>query len=174
MSIRWMDGRKVKKDRRSLLMKMGYSIYDRVRQKLAEDNAWHCYYCHEKVFLVPNDKEDLATIDHRVPLSRGGVWKRYNLTCACRGCNEDKDNMTDEEYRFYRHLITGNNQNMSDDWDKMSETERSAFVLDKIMRGESKIIYARTGPNGFYYVTVVPKDYRPIMESLDKKKATMA
>lgn len=105
MSIRWMDGRKVKKDRRSLLMKMGYSIYNKVRTRLADDNNWRCSYCEIPVYLVPHYKEELATIDHRMPLSRGGVWKRYNLTCACRGCNEEKDSMTDDEYRFYKHLI---------------------------------------------------------------------
>jgi 5-methylcytosine-specific restriction endonuclease McrA len=105
LSIQWMDGRKVKKDRRSLLLKMGYSIYDKVRIRIADDRQWRCEYCDCPVFKVPDDSRDLATIDHRIPLSRGGVWKRYNLTCACRGCNEEKGSMTDDEYRFYRYLI---------------------------------------------------------------------
>jgi 5-methylcytosine-specific restriction endonuclease McrA len=105
MSMKWMDGRVFKKDRRSLLMKMGYSIYSKVRMRLAEDNGWCCEYCNERVFLVPPIKEKLATIDHKVPLSRGGVWKRYNLTCSCRGCNEDKGDMTDNEYRYYLYLV---------------------------------------------------------------------
>src|SRR5258708_92402 len=88
MSIRWMDGRKLRKDRRSLLMKMGYSIYDKVRRRLAQDNKWRCHYCHNPVYLIPYSSGDLATIDHKTPLGRGGNWKRYNLTCACRGCNE--------------------------------------------------------------------------------------
>lgn len=105
MSIRWMDGRRVRKDRRSLLMKMGYSIYNKVRTRLADDHNWRCEYCEGPVFLIPHNSEDLATIDHKIPLSRGGGWKRYNLTCACRSCNEEKTNMTDDEYRFYLHLI---------------------------------------------------------------------
>jgi 5-methylcytosine-specific restriction endonuclease McrA len=107
MSIRWMDGRNVKKgrDRRSLLMKMGYSIFSKVRNRIASDHDWKCFYCDSPVHLIPDSPEYLATIDHKIPLARGGEWKRYNLTCACRGCNEEKDNMTDVEYRFYLHLI---------------------------------------------------------------------
>lgn len=105
MSIRWMDGRRIKKDRRSLLMKMGYSVYHRVRTRLAQDHNWKCFYCNNNVYLVPDQPERLATIDHKVPLARGGSWKRFNLTCSCRECNEEKDNMNDDEYRYYLILI---------------------------------------------------------------------
>lgn len=96
-----MEGGGRKHVRRTLLMQMGYSVYDKVRRRIAEDNNWRCFYCDGPVFLVPADSRDLATIDHRVPLARGGSWKRFNLICACRGCNEDKDNMTENEYRLY-------------------------------------------------------------------------
>lgn len=93
------------KDRRSLLMKMGYSIFNKVRIRIAEDNSWTCAYCFKTVYLKPARPEDLATIDHRIPVSRGGSWKRRNLTCACRFCNEEKGEMTDHEYRLYLFLI---------------------------------------------------------------------
>lgn len=87
-------------------MQMGYTIYDRVRTRIAEDNNWYCAYCYSQVTKTPylNSSGLLATIDHKFPLSRGGSWKRYNLTCCCRECNEEKDDMTDQEYRLYRHM----------------------------------------------------------------------
>lgn len=106
MSIRWLDGRQVKRrDRRHLLMKMGYSVYHKVRGRIAQDSNWKCDYCGSPVALVPDDPGKLATIDHRIPGSRGGTWKKYNLACACKQCNEEKCNMTDEEYRYYLILI---------------------------------------------------------------------
>lgn len=95
-----MDGKK----ERSLLIQMGYSVYLRVRDRIAQDNGWCCAYCEDIVSARFNSGDKLATITHRIPLSRGGTWKRYNLACACRSCNEEKSNMTDEEYRFYQFL----------------------------------------------------------------------
>src|SRR5882757_5881022 len=102
----WSMGGK-HKDRRSILIRMGYPIFFKVRNRIAEDNSWRCSYCFIKVELKPSESEAsrLATIDHKIPLSRGGLWKRYNLTCACRGCNEDKGEMTDTEYRYYLFLM---------------------------------------------------------------------
>lgn len=50
----------------------------------------YCFYC--------GSKEDLTT-DHKTPLSRFGDNKSSNLLRACRGCNEDKADMTYEEYK---------------------------------------------------------------------------
>src|SRR4051812_26051509 len=101
MSVRW------RKDKRSLLMKMGYSVYDKVRCRLAKDHDWLCGYCGDTVVLRTECQsgKNLATIEHKIPLSRGGGWKRFNLGCACRGCSNEKGNMTQEEYRFYLHFI---------------------------------------------------------------------
>lgn len=41
-----------------------------------------CHWCH-----MPLNQET-ATIDHLVPLARGGVDKRANMVPACRSCNE--------------------------------------------------------------------------------------
>lgn len=82
----------------SLLMQIGYSVYDRVRRRIAEDCGWVCAYCGGEVTVNMSAGMRLATIDHKIPLSRGGSWKRYNLTCACKRCNQEKSNMTAEEY----------------------------------------------------------------------------
>lgn len=38
------------------------------------------------------------TIDHAVPLSRGGKNSRENLRLACHHCNLDKGHLTEQEY----------------------------------------------------------------------------
>lgn len=83
---------------RNLLIKLGWHVYNRVRVRLAQDCNWLCSYCGTKVTAGHFGGKQLATIDHKIPLSRGGTWKRYNLTCACKGCNERKGNMTAEEF----------------------------------------------------------------------------
>lgn len=83
---------------RRLLMDLGYSVFDKVRRRIAEDFGWRCQYCGRQVRVGLNAGRDLATIDHKTPLSRGGTWKRFNLTCACKWCNSLKNNRTAEEF----------------------------------------------------------------------------
>lgn len=83
---------------RKLLMNMGYSVFERVRARVAADCGWICQYCGREVFVGFDAGPDLATIDHKTPLSRGGTWKRFNLTCACRSCNSLKSDRTAEEF----------------------------------------------------------------------------
>lgn len=83
---------------RNLLINLGWTVYNRVRERLAADANWLCSYCGARVIVGRHGGPRLATIDHKTPLSRGGTWKRYNLTCACRLCNETKGSMTAEEF----------------------------------------------------------------------------
>jgi 5-methylcytosine-specific restriction protein A len=47
-------------------------------------NRGLCYYCEKK--FKPND----LTLDHVVPLARGGTSTQGNVVPACRACNQDK------------------------------------------------------------------------------------
>lgn len=51
-----------------------------------------CSYC---------GASDHLSVDHIVPLSRGGTHEPTNLTCACRVCNSAKRAMTDAEFRAW-------------------------------------------------------------------------
>lgn len=83
----------------SMLMELGYTVYSRVRARITEDCGGVCTYCGVEVIIGIRAYGRLATIDHKVPLSRGGTWKRFNLTCACKNCNNEKGTMTVEEYQ---------------------------------------------------------------------------
>lgn len=51
--------------------------------------GWRCYLCEKDWFtLAPKDR----TIDHVIPLSRGGTNWPSNLRPACRSCNSSKNN----------------------------------------------------------------------------------
>ena len=54
-----------------------------------------CYYCQQTVSF----KE--LTMDHLVPLTRGGRSTRDNLVPSCKACNNLKKNMLPLEWEAY-------------------------------------------------------------------------
>lgn len=54
-----------------------------------------CYYCEQSVH--PHD----LTMDHVVPLVRGGRTTRSNVVPCCKGCNTAKQNLVPCEWRQY-------------------------------------------------------------------------
>ena len=57
-----------------------------------------CYYCG-KYIENPNE----VTVDHKVPASRGGDITNFkNFAIACLDCNQEKKDMTEEEYYEYK------------------------------------------------------------------------
>lgn len=47
-------------------------------------NQGVCYYCHEKF------SKDQLTMDHVVPIIRGGKSTKGNIVCCCKECNNKK------------------------------------------------------------------------------------
>lgn len=63
-----------------------------------------CYYCRHQV-----GRADL-TMDHIVPLSRGGKSRKGNLVPACKECNNNKKYLLPLEWEEYlEKLNTGFN-----------------------------------------------------------------
>lgn len=65
------------------------------RNKLAEGT---CHYCGGKF-----DKDQL-TMDHVVPLSRGGKSSKGNAVVCCKECNNKKKYLTPAELVIRDHL----------------------------------------------------------------------
>lgn len=63
-----------------------------------------CYYCNLTTDLETEtpDHPRLATVDHRLPLSRGGSRVGPNAVLACFRCNHYKGDMTEEEFWRWR------------------------------------------------------------------------
>ena len=54
-----------------------------------------CYYCGQPT--PPNE----LTMDHIVPLARGGKSTRGNIVAACKSCNNQKKQLLPMEWRAY-------------------------------------------------------------------------
>lgn len=76
-----------------------YNLYkkDAYRVTLADIqnlySAENCYYCKK------NLTEGEKTVDHKLPVSKGGTNEMNNLVICCQTCNSKKSNQTAEEYR---------------------------------------------------------------------------
>jgi hypothetical protein len=77
-------------------------------------NEGKCAYCGERFFPL--------TVDHIMPLSRGGTDSRSNLTAACWPCNSEKLTFTPEEWREWR-------QEMGYPWPPQS---KSGFIMEHL------------------------------------------
>ena len=54
-----------------------------------------CYYCHRKV------GRNSLTMDHVLPLSRGGKSRKGNIVPACKQCNSKKKYLLPIEWEEY-------------------------------------------------------------------------
>lgn len=62
-----------------------------------ERDHWSCGYCGRSVSKSPAREALLATVDHILPSSRGGLSSWTNLVSACKECNNRKADRTPEE-----------------------------------------------------------------------------
>lgn len=68
-------------------------------QKEKELGSLSCTYCSRTVRNDKTQKEDSVTIDHIVPLSKGGgKFDLSNLAISCLTCNREKKDMTVETW----------------------------------------------------------------------------
>jgi len=65
------------------------------RSAVLRDWGWRCYYCAADL-RRPGVR---ATLDHRLPRSRGGSDQRSNLVPARLACNHAKGSLTVAEFR---------------------------------------------------------------------------
>ena len=65
--------------------------------------AFRCAYCRVQTYIdLPRSHPLRATIDHIKPRSKGGTEDRENLCCCCFRCNQDKADLTEDEFAAYR------------------------------------------------------------------------
>ena len=62
------------------------------RNKIAEGK---CHYCGRKV------EPPLLTMDHVVPMARGGCSQKINIVACCKDCNTKKKSMLPQEWQEY-------------------------------------------------------------------------
>lgn len=72
------------------------------KRKLSQSR---CYYCNK---IVPSSE---LTMDHLIPLIRGGKSIKSNLVTACKECNNNKKYLLPTEWQEYLNNLN----NQSDD-----------------------------------------------------------
>jgi hypothetical protein len=65
-------------------------------KKIKSERPHICYYCKKEII----EDSDL-TIDHLMPSCKGGKSTESNLVISCSHCNNEKGDMTEEEYYIY-------------------------------------------------------------------------
>jgi 5-methylcytosine-specific restriction endonuclease McrA len=61
----------------------------------------HCHYCRRQVGARQ------LTMDHIVPLARGGRSRRGNVVAACKDCNTRKRSLVPLEWDEYLRTLAG-------------------------------------------------------------------
>lgn len=74
------------------------------RKKIA---AGICYYCG-RIF---SPKE--LTMDHKIPLSRGGMSEKINIVPACKDCNSKKKFLLPAEWDEYMQSLKSGSEEIS-------------------------------------------------------------
>lgn len=65
----------------------------RLKSYVKQDGC--CAYCEQPMRLSE------STIDHLVPLSRGGTWRHYNLRLVCSACNSCKGDLLPDDPEWH-------------------------------------------------------------------------
>jgi 5-methylcytosine-specific restriction endonuclease McrA len=73
-----------------------------------------CHYCGRKFRI------DELTMDHIIPLSRGGRSEKINIVPSCKECNNQKRYLLPSEWDEYLHRIKGD---MTPDSEVLNESE---------------------------------------------------
>lgn len=73
-----------------------------VKRATFRDCGRRCVYCGIGLGL------ENATLDHVIPLSRGGSHHPGNLVAACQSCNQRKGSLLPTEF-FARYPVAGHN-----------------------------------------------------------------
>ena len=79
-------------------LKRGNGVFQLTAKDLSKLRTGICYYCKSK---------ENITIDHVVPISKGGRHSIGNLISACLSCNVSKGNKLLFEYLQYRKVANG-------------------------------------------------------------------
>ncbi len=85
---------------------MNISLEKEKAKKLRQSQWWNnlissqpkCYYCSQVL------ERSNVTMDHIVPLSRGGKSSRGNIVPCCKSCNNNKKYMTATEFILSQNL----------------------------------------------------------------------
>ena len=66
--------------------------WKKIRQRILRRDLWECYWCGA----------DANTVDHIVPVAKGGLDVDENLVASCKKCNYSKQDKMPDEFQLKR------------------------------------------------------------------------
>ena len=84
--IAWFEA-EARRSRRGNLIWVSAPLGVALRDRLAEAQNWRCCWCGCRMERCHEKRADQATVEHIVPVTRGGSDHPDNLAVACRECN---------------------------------------------------------------------------------------
>ena len=66
--------------------------WKKIRRRILQRDLWECYWCGA----------DANTVDHLVPVAKGGLDIDENLVAACKKCNYSKQDKMPDEFQLQR------------------------------------------------------------------------
>lgn len=100
------------------------------------DNSLFCCYCGEK--FNPLNRGKAKTVDHLIPVSKGGANNSYNKRNCCKRCNTQKADMLLQDYL---NLIM---QKPLSFYEKNIRVENIKYMIDYVNSAGSKIFKHET------------------------------
>lgn len=96
----------------------------RRRNKLYQEQDGLCHWCKKDMRDdVPEDHPDRVTLDHVMPISKGGTNDLSNLVAACFACNQERKNVPPEIPQDTVKVFLG--EIMPEMWKKINQAQRS-------------------------------------------------
>ena len=105
-SEEWLVNRAVRKYCEDRINRLEYDLVaKRVKRRMLSNQQWNCVHCKLPLSL------DEATIDHLMPVSRGGSWTdTSNFGVAHAQCNLLKKNMLPETWEDFQKCVQGDHK----------------------------------------------------------------
>lgn len=69
-----------------------------LKLKLLQKSGGKCTYCNKRLTLKRKHHVDKVTVDHYIPLAKGGFDDFHNKVAACLKCNNRKADLMPEEF----------------------------------------------------------------------------
>lgn len=118
--------------------------------RLIERGGSKCHYCRRPLKIrqeLADPRPDDATIDHKIPRSKGGSNAMENLLLACRKCNHEKEDRSYEDFMARPHRVKRSQRPLhpSSPWPKGRGVQRDPSVRAVLDRFPgAKIVDVRT------------------------------
>lgn len=96
-----------------------------------EKTDWCCWFCGLRL------RPKITTVDHKVPLSKGGKNEPDNLVPACKNCNHEKGKLDLESYRLQLAIYKDDGPELTEEqliWVEafLEDTDKPTFYGEKL------------------------------------------